>query len=151
MPPCTCSARGHDAAGRVAEPRSSRSTPRPTVGVVGRRRRTSAAQYTADAHALDVDEHVGAAVLDRLEAADRPAELHALLGVLHGLGDEGVDRADRLGGLQHGGQRGSPGRAPRANDAEPAGTVAASKRTSAKRRVRSKLVDRRTVTSSGRG
>ena len=41
-----------------------------------------AAQYDGRAHALDVDEHVGAAVLDRLEAADRPAELHPVLRVL---------------------------------------------------------------------
>ena len=41
------------------------------------------------AHAFDVDEHVGAAVLHRLERPDRTAELHAVLGVL----DRQVERA----------------------------------------------------------
>ena len=62
-----------------------------------RRRRRSpapmhhAAQYDGRPHALDVDEHVGAAVLHRLERTDRPAELHAVLRVL----DRQVERARR--------------------------------------------------------
>ena len=44
---------------------------------------------------LGLQQHVGAHVLDRLEAADRPAELIAGLGVFGGH----LDRAPRTAGL----------------------------------------------------
>ena len=47
-------------------------------------------------HALDVDEHVGAAVLHRLEAADGPAELHPVLGVLDGQVEHPLRDAEHL-------------------------------------------------------
>ena len=53
---------------------------------------------------LDLEQHVGALVLDGLEAADGPAELDPRLGVL----DRGVEHvlgpADLLGGQRHGGE-----------------------------------------------
>ena len=68
---------------------------------LGRGRRDGRVGIVADAprrpvggraHALDVDEHVGAAVLHRLEAPDRPPELDPVLGVLDGQ-VEGAGRA----------------------------------------------------------
>ena len=52
-------------------------------------------------HALQVHQEIGQTVLDRLEAADGPAELHALLGVLHGRREDEIGGTDRLGRLQH--------------------------------------------------
>ena len=45
------------------------------------------------ARRLDLGLHVGEHVGDRLEGADRPAELLAVLGVLHGEIDDGLRRA----------------------------------------------------------
>ena len=59
-------------------------------------------------HALELDQQVGQPVLDGLEAADGPPELHALLGVVHGRVEEEVGGADGLGRLQHGGHRQAP-------------------------------------------
>ncbi len=52
------------------------------VGVAGR----DAPRGPVDrgTHAFDVDQHVGAAVLHRLERTDRTAELNSVLGVLDG-------------------------------------------------------------------
>ncbi len=55
-------------------------------------------------------EHPGAAVLDRLELADRPAELMAHLGVAGGGGDRPVRDAARLGPEQGRRQRADQGR-----------------------------------------
>ena len=52
------------------------------------------------AHPLDVDQHVGAAVLHGLEAADGPAELDPVLGVGH------RHLEDPVGGAEHLGRRG---------------------------------------------
>src|SRR5690606_3796794 len=46
---------------------------------------------------FDLHVHVGHAVLQRLEAADRRAELHAVAGVLHGRGQGAVEHAQRIG------------------------------------------------------
>ena len=48
-------------------------------------------------------------MLDRLEAADRPAELAALLEVAHGELEAGLGAAELLGGQGHGGDVESPG------------------------------------------
>ncbi len=55
-------------------------------------------------HGLELHEQVGKAVLDRLKAPDRPAELHPLLEVLHRGFEQDVRRADGLGRLQDGGE-----------------------------------------------
>ena len=47
---------------------------------------------------LELDEHVGQAVLDRLEGTDRPAELQARLGVFHRQVEEMLGGADLLDG-----------------------------------------------------
>ena len=92
---------GHHPAGGVASTRSWPST----------RRRTASGSPAASApggvvdggaHALDVDEHVGAAVLDGLEAADRPAELHPVLGVLDGQVEHPGRRPEQLGAVTDG-------------------------------------------------
>ena len=49
--------------------------------------------------AFELDEQVGHAVLERLEAADRPAELHAVLRVLHRALEQRLAGADHLGRL----------------------------------------------------
>ena len=85
-------------------------------------------------------------MLDRLKAPDGAPELHAPLGVLDRLFEEDLGRADRLCCLQDGGHE--PGNA--VSTVEPStgaglgpasapssGTATPSKRTSAKRRVRS--------------
>ncbi len=89
MPPCTCSADAmtrfdaseHQifAVDAAIDASGSSGADAPRGPVHGR------------THALDVDEHVGAAVLHRLERTDRPTELHAVLGVL----DRHVERARR--------------------------------------------------------
>ena len=56
------------------------------------------------ARAFDEHEHVRAPVLDRLEAADRPAELDALLGVADGRVEATLRRADLFGGQRHDGE-----------------------------------------------
>ena len=80
IPPCTWSA-----------PAITRFDASPSPGLRGRRRDRLVGVVGAEAprgpvrrgaHALDVDEHVGAPVLHRLERADRPAELHPVLRVL---------------------------------------------------------------------
>ena len=53
---------------------------------------------------LDLEQHVGALVLDRLERADRPAELHADLGVLDRHLEHLLRAADLLGGQRDRGQ-----------------------------------------------
>ena len=53
---------------------------------------------------LDLEQHVGALVLDGLERADGPAELHAHLGVLDGHLEHPLGPADLLGRQGHGGQ-----------------------------------------------
>ena len=74
----------------------SRSTPRPTRP--GRRRAMHhAAQYTAERMPSTSTSMSAQAMLDRLEAADRPAELHALLGVLDGRGRAARRDAEQLG------------------------------------------------------
>ena len=54
--------------------------------------------------ALELDEEVRELVLDRLEAADRAPELHAVLGVLHGSLEQLVGGADRSRRLQDRGE-----------------------------------------------
>ncbi len=75
---------------------AGRHDPAPGVGAphLGRRRRARRVAVAGPhrpgrvvrrgSHALDVDEHVGAAVLDGLEAADGLTELDPVLGVLGG-------------------------------------------------------------------
>ena len=81
--------RAHHALRRVGAPRLRGRRRDVRLGVAG----ADAPRRPVDrrAHALDVDQHVGAAVLHRLERPDRPAELHAVLGVL----DRDVERARR--------------------------------------------------------
>src|SRR5665213_727189 len=52
---------------------------------------------------LDVEEHVRALVLDRLEGADRPTELHAVLRVFHGIVQHALSAADLFSGQCRGG------------------------------------------------
>ena len=97
------------------------------------------------AHALDVDEHVGAAVLHRLEAADRPAELHAVLGVL----DRQVERAGRARRASRPRERSRPGRASastRVRAAEAHAPARASSSSQPSSRVRSIAGSRRGAT-----
>ena len=97
MPPWTCRVERQHPVGRVRAP-----------GLGHRRRHRGLVIVGGDAprrpprrrpHALDVDQHVGAAVLDGLEAPDGPAELHAVAGV----GDREVQApgrgAEQLGGV----------------------------------------------------
>ena len=67
MPPCTCRRGGHHPAGTRRRTRLGRRRRDRRVGIVG----GDAPRRPVDggAHALDVDQHVGAAVLDRLEAS----------------------------------------------------------------------------------
>ncbi len=51
---------------------------------------------------LHLDVHVGHPVLESLETADRPAELHAFLAVFNGQFQASGGRADLLGGQQQG-------------------------------------------------
>ena len=60
---------------------------------------------------LDLHHHVGQAVLERLKAADRAAELHALLDVLSGHLEHLLGAAERLGGQRDARQVKAPGRA----------------------------------------
>ena len=62
---------------------------------------------------LHRDVQVGHPVLERLEAADRAAELHAVLGVFDGQVQALGGGADLLGGQQDRGDVGEPGSAPR--------------------------------------
>src|SRR5688572_3065055 len=68
---------------------------------------------------LDLEQHVGALVLDGLERADGPTELHAVLGVLHGGLEAHLGPADLLGGEADGGEVEHGG------EGVPAGTVGA--------------------------
>ena len=52
---------------------------------------------------LDVQEHVGALVLDRLERSDRPTELHAVLRVLDRVVEDALRATDLFGGQRRGG------------------------------------------------
>ena len=80
MPPWTC--RPDAITRRAASPDHTLAVDAATEASGSPAASDQAAWYTVRAHALDVDEHVGAAVLDRLERADRLAELHSGLGVL---------------------------------------------------------------------
>ena len=52
-----------------------------------------------EARSIDVGHHVGGLVLDRLERADRAAELDAVLGVLHADLEVHLREADEVGAL----------------------------------------------------
>ena len=54
-----------------------------------------------EARAVDVGDHVGGLVLDRLERADRPAELDAVLRVLHADVEVHLRQADEVRALEH--------------------------------------------------
>ncbi len=66
------------------------------VAVVGERQRGVPG---GGARRLELDEQVGESVLQRLEAADRPAELHAILRVLDRPFEQRFARAHHFGGL----------------------------------------------------
>jgi len=68
------------------------------VGVVGTDRPCGVVHRRA--HAFDVDKYVGAAVLDRLEAADGPSELLAFFGVLDSETHHGLGAAEHLRGMK---------------------------------------------------
>ena len=91
---------------------------------------------------LEGDEHVGAAVLHRLELPDRPTELHPHLGVLGRRRDAPVGHADRHRPGQHLGQahRVALAATPIAGTSSQrsSGTPTPSRRTSASRLVGSK-------------
>src|SRR5665213_546309 len=53
---------------------------------------------------LNVEEHVRALVLDRLERSDRPTELHAVLRVFHGVVEHPLCAADLFSGQRRGGR-----------------------------------------------
>ena len=92
MPPCICTASARPS----RTPRWRRPGPaRPTVG-------DGLGDRVVDdrARGLHRDVQIGHPVLERLEAADRPAELHAVLGVLDGQIQAALRRADLLGGQQ---------------------------------------------------
>ncbi len=91
-------ARTHDPLGCVVAPDLGRRRPGRRI-VVGLVRQAPRAEPDHRPHALDVDEHVGAAVLHGLEAPDGLAELDALLGVVH----RGVHGP--LGAAEHLGRR----------------------------------------------
>ena len=61
------------------------------------------------AQRLDLEQQVGAAVLDRLEAADRPPELVPGLGVVHGHVQGPLGAAELLGGQRDRGDVQGPG------------------------------------------
>ena len=70
------------------------------VGVA--RRQLDGGQQGHRARLLEVDEHVGHAVLQRLEFADRRAELGARLQVFEGGGEDRFHHAERFGAQQAG-------------------------------------------------
>ena len=85
-----------DEARGLADPRLGR---RHRAAAFGRRRRTPACTAASSRHRaglLELHEHVGHAVLQRLEFADRHAELLARLQVLERGRDQRVHRADAL-------------------------------------------------------
>src|SRR5438270_10557242 len=88
-------ARRHDPAGGVGTPRLRRRGCDVCLAVVGTQ--TPCGPVRRRTHALDVDEHVRAAVLDGLEAADGLAKLYAFLGVF-GCHLEHTRRAAEEGG-----------------------------------------------------
>ena len=73
------------------------ATSRSPAEPVAERRRRLPGQQPAD---LEVAIHLGAVMLHGLEAADRPVELHARLGVVQREIERGLADADQLGGLQ---------------------------------------------------
>ena len=75
------------------------------------------------ARELGAGEHVGAAVLDALELADRPAELHAHLRVLGRGLDAPLRDADRFGGEEHGRELADPLRRDRRDGASAPGAA----------------------------